>query len=292
MSDQSLDSDMASCIAINKSMDKDDLFSPSGAVHVQKINDLINDVYRSGLAMTSWYGSLPHEEMDLAAGGLYEVGRTNRGDAYEPLTGAADDARLPWYLYWEIVWVMQNGPSLSSKSRILDAGGTASLFSCYLASLGHEVHSIDLNYDLVSAGKKLADAMKWDMHSYVMNMTSLSFPDQYFEHAYSICVFEHLAHELKQAALREIARVLMPGGILSITFDFCNPAPYVVGIGSDDSIVNQLNCGDDLRRAFLSTGLFEMVGNADFFDNGKRYLVHPRCDNKEYSFGCLFLRRL
>lgn len=282
---------------INKSMDRDDLLAPWAQPRIAAINALIARLYAAGTPMTSWYGSLPEDgreqevQQALARGEQTTVGMANRSPDYVALPGAADDLRIPWYLYWEIIWVMTHGPQLKPGSRVLDAGGTASLFSCYLASLGHELHSIDLNQRLVAQGEKIAAAMGWNLHSYVMNMAELSFADGYFDHAYSICVFEHLDHELKQRALTEMARVLRPGGVLSITFDYRNPAPYVVGTGHDDRPHNQLATMADLQRAFLSTGLFELMGNPQFVDNGKRYLVHPARDDRPYSFGALFLRR-
>ena len=63
-----------------------------------------------------------------------EVERINRGgDAYESLDEVASDDRHPWFLYWEAYWVMTHGPRLEQHHQVLDAGGTASLFSCQLA---------------------------------------------------------------------------------------------------------------------------------------------------------------
>lgn len=285
-------------LLINKSMDRDDLSTSWAQPHIDALNKMITDLYNAGTPMTSWYGTLPGDDRELIVKseinqeGSISIGIANRGTDYQALPNATDDTRIPWYLYWEIVWVMTHGPSLSPSSRILDAGGTASLFSCYLASLGHEIHSIDLNNKLIAQGAAIAKAMNWNLHSYAMNMQSIDFPSEYFDHAYSICVFEHLTFELKQKALTEIARVLKPGGILSITFDYRNPAPFVVGIGHDDSPENRLASTEDLHRSFLSTGLFELVGNQDFFDNGKSYLVHPSRNNKPYTFGAIFLKKL
>jgi ubiquinone/menaquinone biosynthesis C-methylase UbiE len=207
-----------------------------------------------------------------------------------PLPNSADDGRIPWYLYWEIFWVAKNGPKIKSTMRLLDAGGTSSLFSCYLASLGAEVYSIDLNRRLVSNGNKIAKAMGWKMVSHCMNMKKLDFENGYFDHAYSICVFEHLDYDIKKAALSEIARCLKPNGILSITFDYRNPSPYVVGHGPDTRDRNQLKTKKDIGTSFLSTEDFDLIGNREFHDNQKSYLVHPQ-SNIPYTFGAVFLRK-
>ena len=269
-------------------MDRSDLLTEEARPIVRRINDLIEEVYSRGLRMTSWYGTLPNfTESETEKG----VGIANRGSDYKPLPQMADDGRLPWYLYWEIFWVLTRGPSLKADDKVLDAGGTSSLFSCYLASLGGKVHSIDLNERIIANGNELAKAMKWNMHSYHMDMGHLDFPDSFFDHAYSICVFEHLDKPVKETALEEIARCLKPHGVLSITFDYRNPAPNVFGYGQDIRPQNQLKTREDIERAFLSTDHFEPMGNQVFHDNGQSYLVHPRFDNHPYTFGAIFLRK-
>jgi len=292
---------------INKTMDRADLLRPSAKPTIYSLNRLIRTLYAQGLRMTSWYGSLPHEERkDLRRHASKRpigrivgtetvestaVGIANRGPSYKKLPGAADDGRIPWYLYWETYWVMEYGPRLYAGMRLLDAGGTSSLFTCYLASMGYEVHSVDLNKGLVSNADAIKRKMGWSMSSYTMNMKKLQFEDEYFDHAYSICVFEHLDYQIKQAALSEIARCLKPGGILSITFDYRNPAPFVVGRGPDIRKRNQLTTEVGIKRAFLSSPHFALVGNQTFHDNGKSYLVHPLFDNAPYTFGAIFLRK-
>jgi SAM-dependent methyltransferase len=298
--------------AINKVMDRADLFTPEARPIVEGLNELIRTLYSRKLYMTSWYGSLPHEEpkppawprnpIHFAKHAVKEVlgmnprpqlsvGWDNRGPSYEPLPGAADDRRIPWYLYWEIVWVLLNGPKIEPGVRVLDGGGTGSLFSCYMASLGAEVHSIDINPDLVAVANAISKGMGWKMTGHTMDMRRLDFPDEYFDHAYSICVFEHLDFDIRQDALREMARCLKPGGRVSLTFDYRSPAVSVHGYGFDKRERNRLQCEEDIRRSFLSTGLFELVGNQEFYDDGSSYLVHPIEGNAPYTFGAIFLRK-
>ena len=175
--------------------------------------------------------------------------------------------------------------------RIFDGGGTMSLFSCYLASMGFEVHAADLKAHLRDYGVKTAKIMGWNMNSYAMDLQNLEFPDSFFDHAFSICVLEHLNYATKQKALKEIGRCLKPGGMLCITFDYRNPAPGVVGYGKDTRPENQTSSAEDIRRSFLSTGLYEIVGNESFCDNGESYLIHKRYNNTPYTFGALFLKR-
>jgi ubiquinone/menaquinone biosynthesis C-methylase UbiE len=290
---------------INKTMDRHDLLTDQAVPIVTATNRLIRTMYSKGLYMTSWYGSLPEKNMPAPRDrnlwhvlknrperkNAIGVGIENRGSDYAALEDSADDARLPWYLFWEIFWVMLNGPGVARNLRLLDAGGISSLFTCYLASLGCQVHSIDINETLIPNANKIARVMGWRMFSYGMNMNDLHFENEYFDHAYSICVFEHLDYPIKQAALAEIARCLKPNGILSITFDYRNPAPYVIGYGTDARQENQLKSQEDIQRCFLANGYFELVGNKEFCDNAESYLVHPQRDNAAYTFGAIFLRK-
>lgn len=291
---------------INKSMDRDDLLSESGREFVAQLSDLAETLEERELPVTSWYGALPKREVPASASWIRrafkksldrlrragEVEWINRGgDAYESLDEVARDDRHPWFLYWEAYWVMTHGPRIEPHCRVLDAGGTASLFSCQLASRGAEVQSVDLNERLVAAGQEIADAMTWNMSSSCMDMTDMTFDDAYFDSAYSICVFEHLDAASRQKGLQEIARVLKPGGILSITFDYRGPGVNLGDIGFDYSPENAIRTPADVERHFFSSEHFEVMGNPSFHDNGKSYLIWPSDRTKQYTFGAVFLRK-
>lgn len=299
----------------NKSMNRDDLLTPDAQQIVKDLNRLIETIYEHEIAPSSWVGTLPKRPIEREKASIWkrllgekvrgayrtdagEVKALTRGDEqrldYQPLVGAADDLRYPWFLYWEIYWVLRYmRPLLKPGQRLLDAGGAASLFTCYMASQGYELHSVDLNEKLLAHGDDIARKMGWTtMHSYCMDMRKLDFPDDYFDHAFSICVFEHLDFDIKQSALREISRCLKPGAILSLTFDYRNPAPGVVGIGKDPSPRNALKDKEDIARSFLGTGLFEIADGTEFVDDGRSYLQHPTFNNGPYTFGAIFLRNI
>ncbi len=302
---------------INKTMSREDLLTSEAAPMIESLNNLILRINRKNLAMSSWVGSLPTRQSekegllkrlrnvlsrspqrlssnsltDPQEGKALERGLEQRLN-YQPLANAVDDVRFPWFLYWEISWVLKvTRPFLSPGARILDGGGSASLFTCYMASLGYEVHCVELNQKLNAQSRLIADGMNYKLFPYDMDLRKLDFPDGYFDHAFSICVFEHLDYEIKQAALEEIARCLKPGGIFSITFDYRNPAPGIVGYGKDTRPKNQLKTEDDIRRSFLGSDRFELMGNRQFVDNGESYLLHRRFDNTPYTFGAIFLKK-
>ena len=300
--------------AINKTMSRQDLLTEEAQPVIRDLNALVHAMYARGLYMSSWVGTLPWRSgpgkrsqiSRLLSGIKGRLSGKRPGNAeaealrngmeqrleYQALPDAADDLRLPWFLYWEIYWLIKvAGPSLHKGMRVLDGGGTMSLFSCYLASLGFEVHAVDLKANLRDYGMKVARTMGWPMFSYVMDLQALEFPDAYFDHAFSVCVFEHLNFETRQKTLAEVARCLKSGGILGITFDYRNPAPGIVGYGKDTRPENRLSTLEDIARNFSSNPQLEIIGNGRFYDNGESYLAHHRFDHTPYTFGALFLRK-
>lgn len=282
-------------VIMNRTMRRADLAGPEGRAFVRELNRLLRRMHRRGVAPSSWFGSLPGKGRRLRRPGAGRpprpIGPEQRLD-YRPLAGAVDDARLPWFLYWEIFWTCKHARDfLGPGARVLEAGGASSLSACWLASRGVEVHAVEINPGLVANGRRIARRMGWPLHSHLMDLGRLGFAGEVFDQAYSICVFEHLDYDLKQRALGELARCLKPGGLLSLTFDYRNPAPGVHGLGKDPSARNRLSSPADLERAFLSTGLFELRGNRDFLDNGRDYLIHRRFGDAPYTFGALFLRK-
>lgn len=292
--------------SIHKTMNRDDLLDARGRRFTQAFYGLAAELEAQRLPVTSWYGGLPRYGFPrsvadakaalkrILAGGR-EVGAeaaVNRGGAeYAPLPGVGNDDRHPWFLCWEAYWVTSRGPCLDPSLRVLDAGGTASLFSSYLASLGAEVHSIDLNERLVAAGRQTAERTGWRLEPACMDMTALEFPDASFDHAYSICVFEHLDHAQRARALGEIARVLKPGGVLSVTFDYGAPGVHLAGRGPCYDEADLIRTPEDVARHFFSCPELQPVGDARFEGGGERYLAWPSDPDQRYTFGAVFLRR-
>jgi len=289
---------------INKTMDRDDLLTPDGQAFTHRLDRLHRTLDRRHLPVTSWYGDLPPQGPALWQSGLNVlrgkplgrpreiVGEQNRGGAeYRPVPGITNDDRHPWFLYWEAFWVTRNGPPIGPGVRVLDAGGTASLFSCFLASTGAEVHSIDFNPELAKSGKRIARRMRWNLHSYAMNIGALQFEEGFFDHAFSICVFEHLPHQLRRRALAEIARCLKPGGMICLTFDYRGPGVALSGASFDRSPEHLLNTPELVHHNFDGVHGLEVVGNSPFLDNGKSYLRAPEPGCEGYTFGAMFLRR-
>ncbi|MFX0202641.1 MAG: class I SAM-dependent methyltransferase [Candidatus Hodarchaeota archaeon] len=241
---------------INKSMDLEDLKSDKAKTIIKSLNHLVKNLREKNLKISSWYGRFN------LSGNPDSFERINRGYDYIGLEEATDDKNFPWFLYWEIVWVDLIN-EFSSQHKILDLGGSSSLFSYYLASKGIDVTTVDLQENLVENANTVANQMNWNLKNYVMDMRNLKFNSK-FDHITSICVYEHIPLYDRVEINKKIKELLIYKGKFSITFDYRNPSKFT-----------RINSPSDVLEQFVKpSGLF-IRGNKEFFDNGKSYLLHP-----------------
>lgn len=237
-------------------MDRADLASVKASQIVDELNQLIIDLRERAVRISSWYGQFS------LAGDPQSYERINRGYDYQPLDGAADDTNFPWFLYWEIVWLVLN-TSICPGRRLLDLGGSSSLFSYYMAAKGVRVTTVDLQASLVDNANDVAKRMGWDLKNHVMDMRELRF-SQPFDHITSICVYEHIPLFDRVCINERIKDLLVEGGTFSITFDFANP-----------SRLARIDTPGDVEEQFVRPSGLTLRGNPRFVDNGVRYLLHP-----------------
>ena len=241
---------------INKTMDFDDLKSNKAQTISNELNALIKTLRANNLKISSWYG-----EFDLT-GDPDTFDMINRGFGYKSIKGSVDDINFPWFLYWEIIWVVLNN-NFSNKHSVLDLGGSSSLFSYYLASKGVNIITTDLQKDLVDNANIVAKQMGWNLKNYVMDMRELNF-DSRFDHITSICVFEHIPMYERVAINKKIKDLLVEGGKFSITFDYRNPH------GSA-----KINSPKNVYEQFVKSSGLKVRCNDNFSDTGKNYMLQP-----------------
>jgi len=241
---------------INKTMSLADLDSDEARRIIAELDALVVALRAKGLKISSWYG-----EFDLS-GDPRSFEQINRGYGYTPLAGAVDDLSFPWFLYWEIVWVVLNC-GLKQGQRILDLGGSSSLFSFYLASRGFRVTTVDLQRALVDNANHVAREMKWDLENHAMDMKRMSFEHR-FDHITSICVYEHIPMFDRVEINRNVRDLLEDEGRFSITFDYRNPSRFA-----------RIDSPDDVHEQFVAPSNLAIRGNEVFADTGQNYLLHP-----------------
>ncbi|MGG3838354.1 methyltransferase domain-containing protein [Paenibacillus thiaminolyticus] len=132
------------------------------------------------------------------------------------------------YRLWEYRQIIK---SLSldqvTSGSLLDIGGASCHITYYAALRGVNVTSLDINPKIVEVQKKATDYMDIDnLNTVIMDMRDLSaFDDNSFDMVMSASVFEHLERCDQIKAMKEIARVVKPGGKVAISFDYGIPAP-------------------------------------------------------------------
>lgn len=102
--------------------------------------------------------------------------------------------------------------------RVLDLA-SPKLVAAYLARQGTKVLSVDELESEIENWRALAGHIH-GLDLQVADGRSLPFADASFDHAYSISVLEHIPGDGDARALRELARVVRPGGRVVVTLPY------------------------------------------------------------------------
>jgi ubiquinone/menaquinone biosynthesis C-methylase UbiE len=132
-------------------------------------------------------------------------------DRYQRIAWAYDFLDLPFEYrrYRKIRPQLFRGLS----GRILDAGvGTGRNFPFYPP--GSEVVGIDLSPAMLAHAERRRSTAAAPVELRQMDVTRLDFPDRSFDAAVATFLFCTLPDELQVAAMRELGRVVKPGGII------------------------------------------------------------------------------
>lgn len=104
--------------------------------------------------------------------------------------------------------------------RVLDLA-SPKLMAVELARRGAEVTSVDALAPEIARWRRLTDGRR-RLCFEVADGRALPFADAHFDGAYSISVLEHVADQGDAGALRELARVVRPGGRVVITVPYAD----------------------------------------------------------------------
>ncbi len=218
--------------AINKTLDLGDLRRGTYASLVREIDSFIKVLSQRGVRFTTYQA-----EFDTGWG---------EGNI--------------WFTrkLWEICTVIVQS-ELKPGIRILDCGGASTLFSFFLASKGFEVHTADIDWrsqGIIRNAEDAAAVMHWKMHNIKTDMAHLPYKDGHFDRVFSVCVLEHIPRHNALKAVVEMARVLAPGGIMGLTFDY----------GPDAYDEKYADVGELNERIVIPSGL-RIRGNLDYQEN-------------------------
>jgi SAM-dependent methyltransferase len=182
--------------------------------------------------------------------------------------------------HWMRLWEYSLATLISRVDRrmkVLEAGGTGTVFSYMLAAEGCRVTTVDILEEKVCDARAMCERLSLPMRHEVMDIADLSFADEEFDAVFSICVLEHIAGDRQQQAVQHLARVLKPGGMLSLTFD------YGAGSATDHPFASP----DEIGRRIVEPSGLMLVGNRAF-SLESRDLVQS---SLVWTFGAVFLRK-
>ena len=127
------------------------------------------------------------------------------------------------YKLWENAWILTNS-KVDTQDIVLDVGGASTIFSYLLAYIGCEVYVVDNdwgNHGIVYNARFVSAKIGWRMRLFGRDASrKLPFRNNFFDKIFCICVLEHLTPFVRRKLMQEINRVLKPGGIVGLTFDY------------------------------------------------------------------------
>jgi 2-polyprenyl-3-methyl-5-hydroxy-6-metoxy-1,4-benzoquinol methylase len=128
-----------------------------------------------------------------------------------------------WSKIWEYPWVWFHGLSKVDWKDfpLLDIGSELSPMPWFLASLGANVTLTETDSQWVPQWERIRDETGLDVTWQIVSGENLPFENESFDVVTSFSAIEHQRD--KKTAMGEVIRVLKPGGLLTISFDICEP---------------------------------------------------------------------
>jgi ubiquinone/menaquinone biosynthesis C-methylase UbiE len=176
------------------------------------------------------------------------------------------DFFTPRYL-WSYVRIIEV-LNLKRGMRVFDAGGASSPIVFYYGKKGIEIVTMDLQKSLVENTKKVASKMGWKITAIEGDMTETSFPDNYFDAIFSIAVLQVLPNEIKVKAMKEFARILKPGGIIGLVFDFGESTKKKANYQYQnyDQLHTPIRNIEEMKKYIIEPSGLKIYGNQDLSD--------------------------
>jgi SAM-dependent methyltransferase len=166
---------------------------------------------------------------------------------------------------------------LERGRRILDVGSGKGAFCGALSRAGYDVVGVDSSGTAVGIAKTCVEREG----KFVLGVgEALPFSPGSFDRAVSVCVLEHTNDDAR--VLREVHRVLQPGGVFALTVD-CLDSPRV-----SESFRRRHRVEYRCNQLYSETKLRELLAGAGFETLETRYLFAGRLSIAILRFGSLF----
>lgn len=129
-----------------------------------------------------------------------------------------------WSKIWEYPWLWFHGLSHVDwkDSSLLDIGSELSPMPWFLASLGANVTLVETDRKWVPQWEGICDATGLDVTWQIVPGEELPFESEWFDVVTSFSAIDH--QNERSRAVKEMSRVLKPGGLFALSFDICEPS--------------------------------------------------------------------
>lgn len=137
------------------------------------------------------------------------------------------------------------------NARLLDLGcGTGELAGSFIKA-GYDYFGVDIEQERIDYARKVYPGGKF----HVMDASDLNYPDGYFDQILVTGVLHHLSDEEVRSIVREMNRVLRPGGRALVMEDIA--LPLRGSLNFLGALVHLADEGAHIRRPMQYTPLFK-----------------------------------
>lgn len=166
---------------------------------------------------------------------------------------------------------------LERRFRILDVGSGKGAFCGVLARAGHDPVGVDPSLAAVEIARTYVNPQG---HFVLGSGEAAPFSSGSFDRAVSVCVLEHTKDDAQ--VLREVHRVLKPGGVFALTVD-CLDSPYI-----SESFREHHRREYRCNQLYSDAKLRKLLADAGFETLETRYLFAGRLSIVILRFGSVF----
>lgn len=185
---------------------------------------------------------------------------------------------------------------VKKDEKIFDVGCEAGAMMVYTGLLGAEVNGVDISPESVEKANKYLAKFSIKGKAVVGDARKLNFPDDYFDKVICSDFLEHLNVEDNIQVLKEIKRVVKPGGLIVIKTPNLTYLKWarvfkmfrrLLQFKNPFSVVIPHTTGDAHQHIGLlnKSGMVKIIKSAGFLNFKFYYCINSKIERVNYSLG-------
>lgn len=185
---------------------------------------------------------------------------------------------------------------IKKGERVLDVGCSDGALMVYCGLLGAEAYGIDIHSESIHKANKYINKYGINGKALLCDARRIIFKDNYFDKVVSSDFFEHISDKDSGLILKEIKRVLKPGGIAVIKTPnliylkfsrLIKQMIQLLNLRNPFDIVIPHTIGDNPDHIGLKTsqGLVKIIKSAGFYNFKFYYGINSKIERISYALG-------